>query len=283
MAPTIGITVDNRDNAAASGQYEAATAYARAVAQAGGAPVLLPHEVDAVGPYLALCDGLVLTGGGDPATEPFGESTDPRARVIDPGRQRFELELLDTAAEHKPTMPVLGICLGMQLQALSAGGRLDQYLPDSLGGEAAAAHQDDRRHTLVFLAEDSVLLEADQGSGFRDQGSGATDGVAGQQDSALSANREESDARNPKSDLQNPTFDMFAPTVVSSHRQAVADAGRLRVVATAPDGTIEAIDDPKRAFYLGVQWHPERGDSDGPLSHGLIQRFVAACGARCSR
>jgi putative glutamine amidotransferase len=55
----------------------------------------------------------------------------------------------------------------------------------------------------------------------------------------------------------------------------VIDAGRLRVVATSVDGVIEAIDDPLRTFYLGVQWHPER--SNGPLNRGLIERFVNAC------
>ena len=63
--------------------------------------------------------------------------------------------------------------------------------------------------------------------------------------------------------------------VVSSHHQAVAHPGRLRVVAASPDSVIEAIDDPSRPYYLGVQWHPERGE--GVLMRDLIQRFVATC------
>ena len=31
----------------------------------------------------------------------------------------------------------------------------------------------------------------------------------------------------------------------------------LRAVAHAPDGTIEAIEDPSRPFLMGVQWHAE--------------------------
>jgi folate-binding protein YgfZ len=57
--------------------------------------------------------------------------THPAARPVDPDRQRFELALLD-ALDSRPEVPVLGICLGMQLMALHAGGRLDQYLPDTL-------------------------------------------------------------------------------------------------------------------------------------------------------
>jgi putative glutamine amidotransferase len=67
-------------------------------------------------------------------------------------------------------------------------------------------------------------------------------------------------------------------TIVSAHHQGVTDPGRLRTVALAPDGVIEAIDDPKRPFYVGVQWHPERGGDDA-LSLGLLRRFVDACRA----
>jgi putative glutamine amidotransferase len=46
--------------------------------------------------------------------------------------------------------------------------------------------------------------------------------------------------------------------VNSFHHQAVDRLGRgLRAVAWAPDGTIEAVEAPARAFVLGVQWHAE--------------------------
>lgn len=61
----------------------------------------------------------------------------------------------------------------------------------------------------------------------------------------------------------------------SWHHQAVRDAGRLRVVALAHDGTIEAVDDPSRPFYLGVQWHPER-TSDPELGRRIFEALVAA-------
>ncbi len=65
----------------------------------------------------------------------------------------------------------------------------------------------------------------------------------------------------------------------SHHQQAVADAGHLRVVAQSVDAVIEAVDDPQRGFYVGVQWHPERGDA-GPLSWGLVSRFVQSARKR---
>ena len=44
----------------------------------------------------------------------------------------------------------------------------------------------------------------------------------------------------------------------SSHHQAVDRVGTgLIPTAWAPDGIIEAIEDPSRPFLLALQWHPE--------------------------
>ena len=49
---------------------------------------------------------LVLTGGDDPVTEPFGVPTHPAAVRVHPDRQAFETELLtDAPAE----LPILGV------------------------------------------------------------------------------------------------------------------------------------------------------------------------------
>jgi putative glutamine amidotransferase len=43
------------------------------------------------------------------------------------------------------------------------------------------------------------------------------------------------------------------------HKQAVKNVGRgLKVVATAPDGTIEGLEDPTFPLMAAMQWHPER-------------------------
>lgn len=64
-------------------------------------------------------------------------------------------------------------------------------------------------------------------------------------------------------------------TVLSHHRQAVRDAGRLVVAGRAPDGVIECVRDPSRPFYLGVQWHPER-TPDPTMGIDLLRALVAA-------
>jgi putative glutamine amidotransferase len=48
------------------------------------------------------------------------------------------------------------------------------------------------------------------------------------------------------------------------------------VDATAPDGVIEGIEDPRRRFCIGVQWHPEYGLSEG--DRRIFAAFIAACG-----
>lgn len=228
--PVIGIVLDNRDNAADSGKYEVGIGYSRCVSESDGVPLLLPHEPQLADRYVHLCDGLILTGGVDPHTEAFGEPTHPKARPVDARRQAFDLAILDAIdrCDQGATIPVLGVCLGMQMMALHAGGKLNQYMPDTL--QNADAHVNHKAHPIEMKVDDSVLP------------------CAGEE------------------------------PVISHHQQAVRDAGRMRVVAEAAGGVIEAIDDPTRAFYLGVQWHPERG-GPGPLNQGLLARLVDAARA----
>lgn len=62
--------------------------------------------------------------------------------------------------------------------------------------------------------------------------------------------------------------------VNSFHHQAVKSTN-LSVSATAPDGVIEAIEDPSLPFFLGVQWHPEYTIDDG-VSERIFRAFCEA-------
>lgn len=203
--------------------------YAQRVWEAGGLPVLAGPPASQVDDFaraqLTRAEGLILTGGDDPATEAFGERTHPAAAVEHPDRQAFDEALLREAGARD--MPTLGVCLGMQMMALLAGGSLDQHLPEVI--ESHADHGQNRTHEVRPGVRPEVV-----GLGW----------------------------------------------VSSYHHQAVRDAGRMRVVARAHDGVIEAIDDPTRRFWLGVQWHPERTEY-APLGSDLFARLVrAARGAR---
>ncbi len=237
--PIIGITSDTNIAAAALAEqpasilggprwkYEIQFEYCRQVADAGGVPVMLPFELDCIDDYLNLCDGFMLSGGDDCDVTPFGETLHPQAKIMHPQRQAFDLALLRAldATDH----PTLGICLGMQLMSLNAGGKMVQHLGDILPTDGAAAH----RKSLHVI---EPLTGAEQ----------------------------------------------FAPLhaglVASSHHQAVADPGRLEVIARSTDRVIEAVrgGDGKR-FYIGVQWHPER-TPDARLGAGVIRALIEACG-----
>jgi putative glutamine amidotransferase len=59
--------------------------------------------------------------------------------------------------------------------------------------------------------------------------------------------------------------------VKSHHHQGFAGLGAgLREAARAPDGTVEALEDPARRFTLGVLWHPEAGE-DMALFETLVR------------
>ena len=62
--------------------------------------------------------------------------------------------------------------------------------------------------------------------------------------------------------------------VNSFHHQAVKDCGsHLHVVATAPDGVIEAVESTEQKALMGVQWHPEWMGGEGlKLFEWLTQR-----------
>lgn len=194
--------------------------YTRCVTAAGAIPIVLPPAEAAIETHLDLIDALVLTGGDDPRTEPFGEPTHPGVTPVDPERQNYETRLLQHLERTNPDMPVLGVCLGMQMMALVAGGRLNQHLPTTHDTHADHWNSD---HTIQ-----------------PEKGAPVMPGV-----------------------------------VHSNHKQAIEDPGSMQVLARAHDGVIEAVGDTSRAYYVGVQWHPERTKSDD-LGQKFFRDLVGA-------
>jgi putative glutamine amidotransferase len=110
------------------------TSYADSIAAAGGVPVLLPP----VPPYaegaqavVARLDGLVISGGADVDPAQYAEPAHPATGVPRPDRDAWELALLEAAGRRG--LPTLGVCRGMQVMAVQAGGALEQHLPDVVG------------------------------------------------------------------------------------------------------------------------------------------------------
>lgn len=66
--------------------------------------------------------------------------------------------------------------------------------------------------------------------------------------------------------------------VTSFHHQAVKDLGaNLDVVATAPDGIIEAVEATDHPWLVAVQWHPEMSHAADAPSRAIFEAFVARC------
>lgn len=136
-------------------------------------------------------------------------------------------------------MPVLGVCRGLQVMNVAAGGSLIQDIPSEvnhpLGHQIdaplyAMAHE-------VWITRGSALANA----------------------------------------MQEELSEGEVLQVNSRHHQAIKQmAPGFEVSATAPDGVIEAIERPDSRFCLAVQWHPENFWRTGEF-RALFEEFVKAC------
>jgi putative glutamine amidotransferase len=236
-APIILVSMDYQEQNSRRGKVPTLTLtrnYADAILAAGGIPWLMPYtdNPQVIDVAVNKADGLLLSGGDfdiDPAL--FGEKPHPKLGTVVPQRTQLEKELLLRA--EKRSIPILGICGGMQLMNIHRGGTLTQDIQSQI--EQALEHQQTQTKDLP----------------------GHTVSIA------------------PQSRLARITG-MTEMGVNSTHHQAVKAAGKdLQVTAHAPDGVIEAIEDPLYFFYLGVQWHPE-AMPDKPQK-AIYQAFINAC------
>ncbi len=128
--PRIGLTLDLDEE---SDEYRLPRGYAEAVLAAGGLPIAIScRDEPAAGAYLALCQGLVITGGAfDIPPERYGEVRRPSCGPQKLARTAFEWSLCEAAFDGR--IPILGICGGMQLMNVVRGGTLYQDLGQDLG------------------------------------------------------------------------------------------------------------------------------------------------------
>jgi putative glutamine amidotransferase len=189
---------------------------------------------------IADIDGLLLTGGEDVAPERYGEPRHPSVVDVNPARDEFEIALLTEA--RRRDLPVLAICRGIQVLDVACGGTLVQDIPTQVPGAL--------EHRLPVPPHEAYSLAHEV---WIDRGT-------------LLARL-----------MRERLSDSDTCDTNSRHHQAIkAVAAGFVVSATAPDGVIEAIEDPAARFCLGVQWHPENFWRTGEF-RPIFEGFVEAC------
>lgn len=210
--PLIGIGSDVNVTPGKRDRAFAYTTYVDSLRRAGAVPVVIPPQPENARELIDTLDGLLLAGGDDCDPAVYGEERHPTVEPMDERRQANDLSLAKLARDRG--IPTLGICLGVQVMNIAAGGTLIQ--------DIESQHQTEIEHVSEpeDRARHDVLIE--------------------------------SDTRLAK------ILGAREINVNSSHHQAIRGIGDgLRVTASAPDGIIEGLEDPKHPFYVGVQWHPE--------------------------
>ena len=232
--PVIGITGNYEDLTCKIGR-----GYYQSVVEAGGVPVIIPPVADrhVIINTLQRIDGLILSGGGDYNPLWAGEEPSPLLHGIN--QERDNAELLITRLAYNRQIPILGICRGIQTLAMALGGKVKQDISDV----ATVKHSQDADRSepthSVTIEDDSIL------SGIY---------------------------KSYSSKLKVESSKLL---VNSFHHQAVSDSGsKFRVVATAPDGVIEAMESSEYKPILGVQWHPECMESGLPLFLWLVKEAM---------
>lgn len=209
--------------------------YRQAILHVGGEPRVLDASMP-IDTALDGLDGLLLTGGDDVEPGKYGEPRHAATVVADPARDEFEIALV-TSARSK-NLPIFAICRGIQVLNVACGGSLVQDIPSQIPGAVT--------HALSVPPNEPYSLAHE---------------IWIEKDTLLSKLMRER--------LNDDTCE-----VNSRHHQAVKQVAKgFTVSATAPDGIVEAIEDPSAAFCLGVQWHPENFWRTGefrPLFEGFL-------------
>jgi putative glutamine amidotransferase len=146
--PWIGLTADFADDFA-----KLKRPYLDMVAAAGGVPMILPPQAELREAMLERLDGVIVTGGPDIDVSQWSVPLHPQAECMPHERQQAEFALLDALAS-RPEIPVLGICLGMQLMGVHRGNPLIQHLADVLPN--ADRHRNGGEHMIAAI-KDSPL------------------------------------------------------------------------------------------------------------------------------
>ena len=181
----------------------------------------------------------MLTGGGDVEPSLYGCETHPSQGDVQPDRDEEEITVARwAAAEGKP---LLGICRGIQVIAVAAGGTLIQDIPSQLPAATLHRYAYNNEHSQPdnYLAHEVELT--------------------------------------PTSRLAR-IVETAAIWTNSLHHQAVQNVpAPWQIAGRATDGVVEVIENPEHPFFIGVQWHPEVLVAEQESARRIFAAFVQAC------
>jgi putative glutamine amidotransferase len=217
--------------------------YVRVLTDVGAVPWLVPLLTGDEATLRAIyeqTDGIFLTGGVDVDPSNYGEEMHELCGRTDAARDWVELRLIRWAmADRKP---ILGVCRGIQMLNVAAGGTLYQ--------DVQAQYQGSMKHDYFP----------------------PTDGY--QRDSIIHDASIEPDSRLER------ILGFRSVSVNSMHHQGIKTLAPIfQPTAYAPDGLIEGIEGNDEWFLVGVQWHPEELVESRPDMRRLFGAFVDAAEA----
>lgn len=198
--------------------------YYKQIVAAGGTPVIIPPVADKEVIVNTLKQLDGLILTGGADYNPLWMSEEPSTHLHGINRERDLAELLTARLAFNRQIPTLGICRGIQTLAIALGGKVAQDIQE----EASPGT------VIIKHAQDADRSEP-------------THSVRIADGSILSG-----------------IYEGETIHVNSFHHQAVAQPGpHFRITATAPDGTVEAIESTEHKAVMGVQWHPEWLEEEG--------------------
>lgn len=198
--------------------------YYKQIVAAGGTPVIIPPVADKEVIVNTLEQLDGLILTGGADYNPLWMGEEPSTHLHGINRERDLAELLTARLAFNRQIPTLGICRGIQTLAIALGGKVAQDIQ-----EAASPGT-----VIIKHAQDADRSEP-------------THSVRIADGSILSG-----------------IYEGETIHVNSFHHQAVAQPGpHFRITATAPDGTVEAIESTEHKAVMGVQWHPEWLEEEG--------------------
>ncbi len=123
--------------------------YINAVMLAGGTPLVLPNigGEENIAEMVRLADGILFSGGEDVHPKYFNEEVKADNMTICERRDSFEMQLAEKILPLD--MPVLGICRGMQLLNIAAGGNIYQDIPLQYRTAIKHSNPDSRKADII--------------------------------------------------------------------------------------------------------------------------------------